>query len=214
VTDAYPIFDVNVKVKLSHKSDDQLDVYLVAPNGTRVELFTDVGGSGDNFTDTILDGEAATSIIFGSAPFAGTFRPEGNLAVLDNKSASGTWTLEVSDDTKGQAGKILGWSLTITGPTSLTTLAAFNLTSGGGNDFFAAEGTQLSTASLANGSEGTASLDLLAMSTETSGTYLAGNSTKRENNSDPHVRSLPTAAIDLALVDFENDWSDLLMFVA
>ena len=105
-----------MKVKLSHKTDDQLNVYLVAPNGTRVELFTDVGGSGDNFTDTVLSDEAATSISSGSAPFTGTFRPEGSLSVLDNMSVNGNWTLEVSDDTKGQAGKLLGWSLTITGP--------------------------------------------------------------------------------------------------
>jgi hypothetical protein len=75
VPDAVTIDDVNVTLDISHTSDQDLDVYLIAPDGTRVELFTDVGGGGDHFTGTTLDDEAATPITAGAAPFSGSFSP-------------------------------------------------------------------------------------------------------------------------------------------
>ena len=53
------------------------------PDGTSIELFDGVGGNGDDFIDTILDDEAAASIADGSAPFTGSYRPIGNLGLLD-----------------------------------------------------------------------------------------------------------------------------------
>ncbi len=108
-----PITDVNVRVRITHTFDSDLDVFLIAPDGTRVELFTDVGGGGANFTDTVLDDEAATSITSGSAPFTGSFRPEGSLAALDGMGANGTWTLEITDDLGGDTGTLNNWQLTI-----------------------------------------------------------------------------------------------------
>jgi len=108
------IADLNVQVKINHTYDGDLDVYLTAPNGKTVELFTDVGASGDNFTNTVLDDEAAVSIIAGSAPFAASFRPEGSLAGFDGFDPNGTWTLTITDDAPGDSGLLLNWSLIIT----------------------------------------------------------------------------------------------------
>jgi subtilisin-like proprotein convertase family protein len=113
VTDAGQVLDVNVQLNLTHTWDADLDVYLIGPDGTRVELFTDVGGSGDNFTNTILNDEVTTGIASGTAPFGGNFRPEGALGAFDGKFMAGTWTLEITDDQRGQKGKLNGWSLTI-----------------------------------------------------------------------------------------------------
>jgi len=107
------ISDLNVKLDISHSWDEDLDVYLIAPDSTRVELFTDVGGSGDNFSNTILDDEAVTVITGGSAPFTGTYQPEGNLGDLDSKSITGTWTLEATDDESLISGTLNSWSLII-----------------------------------------------------------------------------------------------------
>ena len=49
-------------MNISHTSDTDLDVFLIAPDATRVRLFTDVGGGSDNFTDTILSDEAAAIV--------------------------------------------------------------------------------------------------------------------------------------------------------
>jgi subtilisin-like proprotein convertase family protein len=105
--------DVNVTLNISHTWDADLDVYLISPTGTRIELFTDVGGSGDNFTNTTLDDEAAFSIALGSAPFSGSFKPGGLLSGFDGQDPNGTWRLEVSDDQPNDSGTLNSWSLTL-----------------------------------------------------------------------------------------------------
>ncbi|MGB2824276.1 MAG: proprotein convertase P-domain-containing protein, partial [Phycisphaerae bacterium] len=83
------VMDVNVTVNITHTYDGDLDVYLISPSGTRTELFTDVGDGGGNFTGTELDDSARDAdgnprpITGGSAPFTGTFRPEGFLSELE-----------------------------------------------------------------------------------------------------------------------------------
>ena len=108
-----PHLDVNVQLTISHTRDQDLDVYLISPDGTRVQLFTDVGGNGDHFTGTILDDQASVSITAGAAPFAGTYRPEGSLAALNGKNALGTWTLEITDDQWLYSGTLHSWSITV-----------------------------------------------------------------------------------------------------
>lgn len=106
------IKDLNVKLNISHSWANELDVFLVSPLGTRVELFTDVGGSGSNFTNTILDDEAATSIALGAAPFTGSFKSEGLLSSVDGQNPNGAWRLEITDDSTGDIGTLNSWSLT------------------------------------------------------------------------------------------------------
>ena len=113
VEDAGLIDDLNVKLDITHGLDSDLDVFLIAPDGTRVELFTDVGGLGDNFADTILDSDADLPLTEGSAPFAGTYRPEGNLSDLVGKDVHGTWTLEVTDDSALSSGTLNHWSVIV-----------------------------------------------------------------------------------------------------
>ena len=114
VTDIGQIGDLNVKVNITHGWNSDLDIYLIAPDGTRVELFTDVGGSSSNFRNTVLDDEAAKSIKDGSSPFTGSYRPEGSLASLIGKELSGTWRLEVTDDKTEDVGTLDSWSLIAT----------------------------------------------------------------------------------------------------
>ena len=83
---------------------------------TDVELSTDNGGTGENFTNTRFDDEAATPITSGSAPFTGSFQPEGSLATLDGKAANGTWTLRIYDDAGSDTGTLNAWSLVGCGP--------------------------------------------------------------------------------------------------
>ena len=111
VPDSFDITDVDVVVNFSHSQDADLNVYLIAPNGKTVELFTDVGVFKQNFTDTILDDEAATSINDGSAPYTGSYKPEGNLADLNGSNAQGTWKLKVYDDMHGNTGTLNSWGL-------------------------------------------------------------------------------------------------------
>ena len=95
---ATSINDVNIELDITHSFDGDLDVYLVSPAGTQIELFTGIGGEGDNFTGTILDDQASMSITDAAAspPFNGTFRAEELLAGLNGENPNGIWTLVVA----------------------------------------------------------------------------------------------------------------------
>ena len=112
VGDSFTLVDVNAgPLNITHTWDEDLDVFLFSPSGTPVELFTDVGGTGDNFVNTILDDEAATPITSGSPPFTGPYRPEGSLAALDGQNSLGLWQLQVSDDMAIDQGMLRSWEL-------------------------------------------------------------------------------------------------------
>jgi len=114
VSDTGRVGDLDVKLELVHNLIEDLDIFLEAPDGTIVELLTDVAVPGDTFLATRLDNEAGSSISSGKAPFDGPFQPEGMLRNFTGKSISGTWTLHVTDDTvNGNRGALLGWSLDI-----------------------------------------------------------------------------------------------------
>jgi subtilisin-like proprotein convertase family protein len=108
------IVDVNVSLNLTHTWDEDLDIVLISPTGTHVLLTSDNGGDSDNYTDTVFNDEAIQGVNAGQAPFASTFSPEGLLPMRDLETAAGIWTLVITDDTSGDSGTLLGWSLTIT----------------------------------------------------------------------------------------------------
>lgn len=70
IPESFEILGLNVQLDITHTADIDLDVYLLSPNGTTDELFTDVGGVGDNFSGTILADQVSTSITSGTAPFS------------------------------------------------------------------------------------------------------------------------------------------------
>ena len=117
VTETELIDDVNVKVNITHTYDSEMDIFLGFVDGAGtshcVELGTDNGSSSDNFFNTVFDDEALSSITTGSAPFAGSYRPEGSLAVLEGLPMNGTWTLYVNDDGSGDTGMLNSWELTL-----------------------------------------------------------------------------------------------------
>jgi subtilisin-like proprotein convertase family protein len=105
------ITEVRVTININHTWDSDLDIFLIAPNGTQVELTSDNGSGGDDYIDTIFDDDATTSIVDGSAPFTGSFQPEGSLADFIGLSSQGDWTLQITDDAGGDGGTLNYWSL-------------------------------------------------------------------------------------------------------
>ncbi len=105
------IQDVRVTLDMDHAAVSELTAWLVGPQGTRVQLFEAVGGSGANFANTTLADTADTAIAAGTAPFAGSFQPAVPLAAFQNQSPNGEWTLEILDDAPGNTGFLKGWSL-------------------------------------------------------------------------------------------------------
>jgi subtilisin family serine protease/subtilisin-like proprotein convertase family protein len=109
------VTDLNVRLNISHTFDGDLSIYLVGPDGTRVNLVTNRGGSGNHFTNTVLDDEATRLVRNGTPPFTGSYRPEQPLSAFDGKNARGTWTLFVNDGFAADIGTLNSWSLVVTG---------------------------------------------------------------------------------------------------
>lgn len=105
---AEPISNLDVIFSAAHTWDSDLEVFLTSPAGTSFLLFSGVGGSGENFQDTLLDDGAETNISSGNAPFNGTFQPmgEGGLAIFDGENPTGVWQLEVIDLFEGDSGQL------------------------------------------------------------------------------------------------------------
>lgn len=108
------IADLNVKVTLRHTYDGDLRITLIPPwGGTGIRLANQRGGSGNDYTGTVFDDEAATSISQGAAPFSGSFRPEAALTAFDNRNVRGTWILRVDDLAVLDTGTLVSWSLVV-----------------------------------------------------------------------------------------------------
>jgi len=114
ITDARLILDLNVRINITHTFDSDLRISLIAPDNTEILLVNRRGADGDNFTATLLDDEALVAISAGTAPFAGSYRPDAPLAGFDGKSAAGLWTLRIVDTTANNVGTLNSWSLEFT----------------------------------------------------------------------------------------------------
>lgn len=109
------ISDLNVTLSINHSWDGDLDISLIAPDGTTtVDLTSDNGASGDHYINTTFDDTAAVAVIDASPPYNGTFKPEGTLSVFNGLDQAGTWTLLIQDDKAFDAGILNSWSLNVT----------------------------------------------------------------------------------------------------
>ncbi len=122
IADDHTVADLNLTLTIHHTWDMDLDIYLVSPAGTEVELTSDNGGPKNHYLGTTFDDEADISIVDGQAPFSGSYRPEEPLTAFDGEPAAGVWTLRIYDDNEDDEGTLDAWSLTV-GITSTLGLA-------------------------------------------------------------------------------------------
>lgn len=106
VPDSYTISDVNITINISHTWNADLDIYLISPLGTIVELSTDNGGNGDNYNNVTFDDASSNILPTSNTTISGTYRPEGVLANFNGQNSVGNWTLRVTDDTNADGGTI------------------------------------------------------------------------------------------------------------
>ena len=104
---------VSVCFDLETDFDADIELFLLAPSGELLELTTNNGGSGDNYTNTCFTPTAATNIIAGMPPFTGDFQPEGDWNDLVGANITGDWTLIMADEFgNNQFGTFNNWSIT------------------------------------------------------------------------------------------------------
>jgi subtilisin family serine protease/subtilisin-like proprotein convertase family protein len=112
------ISDLNVILNVTHTYDSDLIVTLTSPGGITRTLVNRRGGSGDNFSNTTLDDQAASALSVGRAPFSGSYRPEQSLAAFNGTNARGTWTLRISDVARQDTGRVNAVTMSIAGTPS------------------------------------------------------------------------------------------------
>jgi hypothetical protein len=125
----------------SHLSPDDVDLLLVAPNGRRIVLMSDVGGTTEVGGVNLTFDDAATASLPDEAPLtSGNFKPtnfEANdtfpapapqgaatgttLNTFYGSPANGVWRLFIVDDNGENAGLVAGWSLNLTTSVSACT---------------------------------------------------------------------------------------------
>ncbi len=135
-------FVESVKVKLTgvnHTWPDDLDVFLVAPNGAVCALMSDAGGSADLAGDLTFGDGAPTSVSDNGPIASGFYKPVNydvgeptppggvssigtSLTALVNGDVNGDWLLYVSDDSATDGGSIASWSLIFQSPAAAGTL--------------------------------------------------------------------------------------------
>lgn len=102
-----------VCLNINHTWDSDLQIKLIAPDGTVILLFSGVGGDGDNFTGTCLNDFADDAIALGAPPFTGVFIPMGDMGLINNgQNPNGTWKLQCNDTYPQDEGTLLNWAIT------------------------------------------------------------------------------------------------------
>jgi subtilisin-like proprotein convertase family protein len=104
----------NVCIDVSHTWNADLDISLIAPDGTSIDLSSDNGSDSDNYTNTCFTSSAVNSIIGGFGPFSGDWTPEQPFSNFIGKNIAGDWILKLSDDVSGDEGILNWWSIEIT----------------------------------------------------------------------------------------------------
>lgn len=117
VSDDFVVGDLNVQISITHTHTSHLDGFLTGPDGQQIELFTEVGESGDHFAETIFDDQARTPINRARAPFEGSYLPEGlvkrqpGLSHYNGKSIKGVWQLVIRAPRSDRFGMLHRWAL-------------------------------------------------------------------------------------------------------
>jgi cysteine-rich repeat protein len=113
------LYHVALTVDIRHPRANDIDLFLTAPSGRRIDVVTDVGQQNvDLYAGTTFDAQAGAPASDTTLPPSGTafgtVAGEGALSAFMGEDPNGTWTLTVADDTRNnQSGTLQGWTLTL-----------------------------------------------------------------------------------------------------
>jgi subtilisin-like proprotein convertase family protein len=102
----------SVCLNIAHNYVGDLNIRLLAPDGTAVDLSIGNGGSGNNYTNTCFNNTTNNSIVNGTAPFSGSYKPQGLLGTVNNgQNPNGAWKLLILDSSQPDVGTLLNWRI-------------------------------------------------------------------------------------------------------
>ncbi len=102
-----------VTININHPADTNLRIKLRSPDGSTYVLASFNGGMGANYTNTIFHDTSSVSITSGVAPFTGVYKSVDALVNFNNnQNPDSTWNLMIRDQTVGNVGSVISWSIT------------------------------------------------------------------------------------------------------
>ena len=112
-TSPLPLSGIVLGFTINHPRVADLTLVLVDPSGGFWSLSEENGGSGENYTQTVIDWSVVSPLITqGSAPFSsGPYGPEQTLVPLIGTSGVGSWFVDVTDADLGDTGVITDFVL-------------------------------------------------------------------------------------------------------
>ena len=104
----------SVCFNINHTWDSDIDVLLIAPDGSSFVLVSGVGWAAVNFENTCFNSFADVFISDGIGPFTGEWKPIGDMGAVNNgQNPNGIWKLYVYDTWAfADAGFMIDWSIT------------------------------------------------------------------------------------------------------
>ncbi len=98
---------------IEHAWIGDLEISIVAPDGTVRMLASGLGDSNDEYANTCFRQDATTPIGQGTPPFSGTYRPQQDIGTINNgQDGNGVWKLRVVDTYPwSDNGSVISWSL-------------------------------------------------------------------------------------------------------
>ncbi len=100
-------------IDIMHTWDSDLEISLIAPDGTIVLLTAGNGGDSDNYDTTCFDNSSPTPISSGWGPFNGIYKPQESLGYFNaGLNPNGIWTLHVFDTYPADQGTLNFWTIT------------------------------------------------------------------------------------------------------
>ncbi|MEL6944039.1 MAG: proprotein convertase P-domain-containing protein, partial [Bacteroidota bacterium] len=109
------ISSVCIDIDADNNDVSDLSVWLISPNGSRLELTSNNGTGRTGYRQTCFTPTATDLITGGTAPFTGEFLPEGPWDNLLGGEVNGDWRLQVSDNNGNrETSTLLSWSIEFT----------------------------------------------------------------------------------------------------
>ncbi|MHC4742905.1 MAG: proprotein convertase P-domain-containing protein [Planctomycetota bacterium] len=122
VPQSFDVIDLDVEINLTHTCIFDLQLFLEAPDGTRMALNyydpDDEFFEGENYTGTIFDDQADTPINSAAPPFTGRFkpRPPAQLSIFNATDPQGQWKVQIYDAWHANTGTLEEVKLIFTVP--------------------------------------------------------------------------------------------------
>ncbi len=103
----------DVTINITHTFSGDLEISLISPSGTELLMWDNVGGSGENFTNTQFQDGGIPSA-GSTAPHTAIYVPVGGAfaATFNGEDINGEWQLKICDTAGGDTGTLDTFSIT------------------------------------------------------------------------------------------------------